>query len=148
MFSLLFPSKRFEQQFRLIAKGMDAQNLRIEMLERVVSNQAATISRLTADLENAQSIKDPIRGKVPEKAASASRPGGLRSGVSSFRSGSSKSGSESRTQHYSSPVNTVTDDPTSSYHHSHGHHHHYSGGDTGGYDSGCSDSSSSFSGCD
>lgn len=148
MFSLLFPRKRFERQFRQIAKGMDAQNLRIEMLERVVSSQAATIARLTAGQENAQSIKDPIRGKVPEKAASASRPGGLRSGVSSFRSGSSKSGSESRTQHYSSPVNTVTDDPTPSYHHSHGHHHHHSGGDTGGYDSGCSDSSSSFSGCD
>lgn len=147
MFSLLFPSKRFEQQFRQIAKGIDAQNLRIEMLERVVSAQTATISRLIAGQENAQSIKDTILGKLPEKAASTTRPGGLRSGVDSFRSGSSKSGSESRTQHYSSPVNTIADDPTPSYHHSHGHHHH-SGGDTGGYDSGCSDSSSSFSGCD
>lgn len=53
MFSLLFPSKRFEQQIRLIARGLDAQNLRIEMLERVVSNQAATISQLTAGLESA-----------------------------------------------------------------------------------------------
>lgn len=146
MFSLLFLKKRYDEQFRQISKGIRALNLQIEMLERVISDQKVVISRLTEVPENAKSIKDPIRGKVPEKATTASRSGVMHSGVSSFRSGSGKSGSESRTQHYSSSASTITNDPSPSYHHSHGHHH--SASNVGGYDSGCSDSSSSFSGCD
>jgi hypothetical protein len=46
------------------------------MLERVVSNQAATISRLTTDQEKARITKDSIHGKLPEKTASAARSGG------------------------------------------------------------------------
>lgn len=149
MFSLLFPKKRFDEQMRQIAKGIEAQNMRIELLERVVSSHTATIARLTSGQEIALSTKDSIRGKVPEKTASASRSGCLRSCAGSIRSGSSKSVSDSRAQHYNSPASAITDDSTSSYHHSHGHHHHHhSSGDTGGYDSGCSDTSTSFSGCD
>ncbi len=147
MFSLLFPSKRFDSRMNHVSEQIRSMNMRIELLERVVSNQTATISRLTKGQESTHSTKDPISGKVPAKAASAPRSGGLRSGAGSFRSGSSKPGSGASAQHYNSHASAIADDPTPSYHHSHGHHHH-SGGDTGGYDSGCSDSSPSFSGCD
>lgn len=146
MFSLLFPSKRFDHLQRHMDDKFRALNMRIDLLERVVSNQAATISRLTTDQEKARITKDSIHGKLPEKTASAPRSGGLRSGAGSFRSGSSKPVSESRTQHYNSLASTIADDPSPSYHSSHGYHH--SAGGSGGYDSGCSDSSSSSGACD
>lgn len=133
MFSLLFSNKRIDSQ---ATQDIRELKLRIEMLESVVSGQAATISRLTVSQEKAPISKDPIHGKVPEKQASTPRSAGLLSGVGSFRTGSTMPGSESRTESDSSPTIIVADDPTPS------HHHHV------GSDSGYSDSAFSPSGCD
>lgn len=148
MFGLLFPSKRFDHLQRNMDSKIRALIMRVDLLERVVSGQAATISRLTADQEKTRIAKDFTHGKAREKQAQASRSSNLRSSVRTFRSSPAQSGAETRTQHYSAPTSVTVDDPAPSHHHGHHHHHHHSGSDFGGYDSGCSDSSSSFSGCD
>lgn len=151
----LFRNKRFERNvsstLSLLESRIENLNERIRVLESTVVSQANTVASLTKSSDSTtrpDSFPDKsiANGKLPTKKAATA-------GVSGYRTGSDTSRHRASYADDSASYQQAT--PSAGHHNSgHHHHHHDSGlyhnsfGDTGGYDSGCSDSSFSSGSCD
>ena len=151
----LFRNKRFERNvsstLSLLESRIENLNERIRVLESTVVSQANTVASLTKSSDSTtrpDSVPDKsiANGKLPTKKAATA-------GVSGYRTGSDTSRHRASNADDSASYQQAT--PSAGHHNSgHHHHHHDSGlchnsfGDTGGYDSGCSDSSFSSGSCD
>ena len=151
----LFRNKRFERNvsstLSLLESRIENLNERIRVLESTVVSQANTVASLTKSSDSTtrpDSFPDKsiANGKLPTKKAATA-------GVSGYRTGSDTSRHRASYADDSASYQQAT---PSAGHHNSGHHHHphdsglchNSFGDTGGYDSGCSDSSFSSGSCD
>ncbi|OKN04135.1 hypothetical protein AM337_005768 [Klebsiella pneumoniae] len=166
----LLRNKRFERNvisnLNFLESRIQNLNERIRELESTVVSQANTITSLTKNsasgpwqiskkgnvaLENAVVRSAPIssgiitNGKVSSKEAKTSGDTGLRANFGSGRADSSRfsAGADSTQPQYDpyAGYEGSTFSGSVSSRHNHNHHEHDCG-DTGGYDSGCSDSSS------
>ena len=166
----LLRNKRFERNVNaslsFIESRIENLNERIRVLESTVVAQANSIASLTkysasgpwqiskkgnVALENAVVRSAPIssgiitNGKVSSKEAKTSGDTGLRANFGSGRADSSRfsAGADSTQPQYDpyAGYEGATFSGSVSSRHNHNHHEHDCG-DTGGYDSGCSDSSS------
>lgn len=155
--SKLLRNKQFERHISSDLKFLEnrVQNLneRIRMLECTVASQANTIASLTKS-SGPTPRPDPFpdkniaHGKLPKKKTEAAGVSGYRSGTGTSRHSASYADDAAGAQQFTGNSSQVCEDSASvSRHHGSSHHHdtsfcHNSHGDVGGYDSGCSDSSS------
>lgn len=154
----LLRNKRFERNvssnLSFLEHRIENLNERIRVLESTVVSQANTLASLTKssgstprpDLFPDKSI---AHGKLPKEKTATSGVSGYRTGTDASRYRASYADDAAGAQQFTGSRSQVHEDSASvSRHHGSSHHHHDSSscysshGDVGGYDSGCSDSSS------
>lgn len=158
--SKLLRNKQFERHvtsnINLLENRILNLNERIRVLECTVVSQANTITSFTKSSgptprPDPFSDKNIAHGKLPKKKTEAAGVSGYRAGTDTSRHSASYADDAVGTHRFAGNTNHVHEDSGSANrHHGSSHHHHGSNhchnsfGDTGGYDSGCSDSSGSF----
>ena len=156
----LLRNKRFERNvisnLNFLESRIQNLNERIRVLESTIVSQANTITSLTKSSDSTPR-PDPFpdknfaHGKLPKKKTTAAGASGYRADSVTSRHRASYADDAAGAQQFTENRSQVHEDSASvSRHHGSSHHHHHhdssscysSHGDVGGYDSGCSDSSS------
>ncbi|GKO12740.1 hypothetical protein NUKP99_46990 [Klebsiella variicola] len=157
--SKLLRNKQFERHvtsdLNFLENRVQNLNERIRMLECTVASQANTIASLTKS-SGPTPRPDPFpdkniaHGKLPKKKTEAAGVSGYRSGTGTSRHSASYADDAADSHRFVGDANHVHEDSGAAIrHHGSSHHHHGSDhchnsfGDIRGYDSGCSDSTSS-----